>query len=218
MTLHTLLSPSVPALAPADTVGRALRLMADDGVQHLPVVGSDGRLLNVVAERELHAQPDPEMPLVALPAGEPVVAPPDAHVFDAAHLMGTHELSVLPVVGPDGLYLGAVTRQALFGRLAHMLATEEPGAIIVVETPRRDFSLAQLAYLVEQSDVRVRSATVEEDPATDVLRATLKLNVADTARVRALMEHSGYRIAAVFDEADPDLEYRAAAFLKYLEV
>lgn len=218
MTVHTLLVPSVPALASGDTVGRALYQMAEHGVQHLPVVGADGRLLALVGERDLHGFPSPETPLAAVLGGEPVSVTPNAHVFDAAHLMRTHELSVLPVVGAEGEFLGAVVRQDLFAQLAHMLATEEPGAIVIVETARRDFSLAQLTYLVEQSDVRVLSASVEEDRGAGLVRATLKLNVSDTARVRALMEHRGFHVAAVFDEADAGLEQRAAEFLRYLEV
>jgi acetoin utilization protein AcuB len=218
MIAHSLLSPSVPALAADDTAGRALYRMAELGVEHLPVVGTDGRLLALVSEADLHTLPSPETPLAAVAFGEPVSVAPDTHAFDAAHLMLRHDLSALPVVGAGGVYLGAVARPDLFRQLAHMLATEEAGAIVVAEAPRRDFSLARLAYMVEQSDVRVLSASVEDDPDAGLARATLKLNVADTARVRALMEHEGYRVAAVFDEADADLQGRVDAFLRYLEV
>ncbi len=218
MIAHSLLSPSVPALSAGDTAGQALYQMAELGVEHLPVVDAEGRLLALVAEADLHALPSPETPLAALALGEPVSVAPDAHAFDAAHLMLRHDLSTLPVAGAEGAYLGAVARPDLFRQLAHMLATEEAGAIVVAEAPRRDFSLARLAYLVEQSDVRVLSASVEEDPDAGVARATLKLNVADTSRVRALMEHEGYRVAAVFDEVDADLQGRVDAFMRYLEV
>ena len=192
--------------------------MAELGVEHLPVVDADGRLVGLVAEDDLHALPAHDAPLAALALGVPVSVPPDTHAFDAAHLMLRHDLSILPVTTGEGAYLGSVERPDLFRQLAHMLATEESGAIVVVESARRDFSLARLTYLVEQSDVRVLSASVEDDPGAGLARATLKLNVADTARVRALMEREGYRVAAVYDEADDDLEDRAAFFLRYLEV
>jgi CBS domain-containing protein len=218
MIAHSLLSPTVPALTTADTAATALLRMADLGVEHLPVVGPDGQLLALVSEAELHALPSPETPLATLAMGEPIAVGPDAHALDAAHLMLRHDLSVLPVAGDGRNYLGVVARGDLFRHLAHMLATEEAGAIVVAEAPRRDFSLARLTYLVEQSDVRVLSASVEDDPGAGLVRATLKLNVADTARVRALMEREGIEIVAVFDELDADLEGRVDAFLKYLAV
>jgi signal-transduction protein with cAMP-binding, CBS, and nucleotidyltransferase domain len=218
MTVQTLLSPTVPALAVGDTVGQALYRMAEHGVEHLPVLGAEGYLVGVIGERALRAHPDPDTPLAALIGGEPVSVSEDTHVFDAAHRMLRHALSVMPVVGADGHYLGLVLRPALFGQLAHMLATEEPGAIVVLEGRRQDFSLAQLAHLVEQNGVRILSVSTEDDPGAGLVRVTLKLNVTDSARVRHLMEHHGYRIVALFDEADADLQGRVDAFLRYLEV
>ncbi|MEM1117180.1 MAG: CBS domain-containing protein, partial [Bacteroidota bacterium] len=58
----------------------------------------------------------------------------------------------------------------------------------------------------------------EDDPGAGRVRVTLKLNVTDTARVRHLMAHYDYRVVAVFDEAQDDIEARAAAFLRYLDV
>lgn len=217
MTVATLISPLDP-LSTDDTVGEALLLMAEGHIGHLPVLTPDGRLDSVVAEAALRAHPDPNITVGSLIAGEPVTVGLDTHVFDAAHLLRQHALSMLPVVGADGAYAGLVVRQAVFGQLAHMLATEEPGAIVVLDADRRDFSLGQVAQLIEQSGVRILSVSTEDDPGAGRIRVTLKLNVTDTARVRHLMAHYDYRVVAVFDEAEDDLEERAAAFLRYLEV
>ena len=217
MTVATLLSDLDP-LATSDTVGEALLRLAEDHVGHLPVLDPEGRLDSVVSEAALHAHPDHEAPLGSLVAGEPVSIGLDTHVFDAAHLLRQHTLSVLPVVGEGGAYAGLVVRQDVFGQLAHMLATEEPGAIVVLDADRRNFSLGQVAQIVEQNGVRILSVSTEDDPGAGRVRVTLKLNVTDTARVRHLMAHYEYRVAAVFDEAEDDLEERAAAFLRYLEV
>lgn len=218
MIVQTLLSPTVPALSVGEAVGQALYRMAEHGVSHLPVVSAEGRLVGIVDEVSLRREPNPDTPLAALDEMTPVMAAPDLHVFDAAHLMLRHGLSVLPVVTTDGHYLGLVVRAALFSQLAHMLATEEPGSILVLEGARRDFSLAQLAHLIEQNDIRILSVSTEDEPEAGVVRITLKLNVTETARVRHLMEHHGYQLVALFDEAETDLQERVDAFLRYLEV
>lgn len=218
MTVQLLLSPTVPALVVGDAVGQALYRLAEHGVEHLPVVGMEGRLVGLISEADLRAYPDPDAPLAALSGGEPVFVTPDTHVFDAAHRMLAHSLTTMPVASAERRYLGVVVRPALFGQLAHMLATEEAGAIVVLEGRRQDFSLAQLAHLIEQNGVRILSVSTEDDPGAGLVRVTLKLNVSDTARVRHIMEHHGYRIVALFDEADADLQGRVDAFLRYLEV
>ena len=217
MTIATLLAPVDP-LATDDTVAEALVHLADEHVSHLPVVAPDGTLDAIVSDTALRMHPDPDAPVGALVAGPPVSALPETHVFDAAHLMRTHGLSVLPVADEDGRYVGLTVRQDVFAQLAHMLATEEPGAIVVLDVDRRDFSLGQVAQLIEQNGVRILSVSTEDDPGAGRVRVTLKLNVTDTSRVRHIIEHYDYRVVAVFDEQQDDLEERATAFLRFLEV
>ena len=217
MTVATLLSPLDP-LAPTDSVADALVEMAEVHLSHLPVVTVEGFLDTIAGEAALQALPNPDAALGAIVAGAPVSVTPDTHVFDAAHLLRQHELAMLPVATEDGRYVGLVVRSAVFAQLAHMLATEEPGAIVVLDVDRRDFSLGQLAHLVEQNGVRILSVSTEDDPGAGRVRVTLKLNVTDTARVRHLMEHYDYRVTAVFDEAEDNLQERAEAFLRYLDV
>ena len=217
MTVATLLS-DLDALATTDTVGEALLELAEAHVAHLPVLDPTGRLDSIVTEAALRAHPEPDAPLGALVAGEPVSIALDTHVFDAAHLMRQHGLSVLPVTAVEGEYAGLVVRSDVFAQLAHMLATEEPGAIVVLDVGRADFSVGQMAQIIEQNGVRILSISTEDDPGAGRVRVTLKLNVTDTARVRHVLSHYDYRVAAVFDEAEDDLEERAAAFLRYLDV
>ena len=72
MTVASLLSPLDP-LATTDTVGEALVELATAHLAHLPVLDPTDRLDSVVTEAALRAYPDPEAPIGALVAGEPVV-------------------------------------------------------------------------------------------------------------------------------------------------
>lgn len=218
MIVHTLLSPNIPPIQVGEAVGQALKCMALHGVGHLPVVSSEGQLLALVSEDTLRSQSSPDAPLLSLLGSGPLFVTQEAHIFDAAQLMLKHSLSVLPVATAQGEYIGLVVRSSVFSQLAHMLATEEAGAIVVLEANLRDFSLAQLAHVVEQNDVRILSVSTEEDLEADVVRTTLKLNVSDTARVRHLMEHLDYKIIGVFDEMDDDIKGRVEEFMRYLEV
>ena len=217
MTIDTILRDIDP-LSTSDTVEFALLQMAEAHVAHLPVLAPDGTLDAVASEAALQAHPDSSALLGGLVAGEPVRALEDTHVFDAAHLIRQHALSTLPVVTEAGRYVGLAVRQDVFAQLAHMLATEEPGAIIVLDVDRRDFSLGQVAQIVEQNGVRILSVSTEDDPGAGRVAVTLKLNVSDTARVRHMMAHYNIRVAEVYDEAADDLADRAAEFLRYLEV
>ena len=137
-----------------------------------------------------------------------------AHIFDATKVIVDHKLTTLPIASASGKYLGLVKANRIFEQFATMLSTQEPGAIIALEVDQRDYSLAQLAYHIEQNDVRILS-TATEHPAVSgspivngKIKVTLKLNVSDTARVRHILEHYGYRVIACFSDDQDDDEFQ----------
>jgi CBS domain-containing protein len=223
MTVQQYIDLDIDPLAPTDTVGHAVYRFADLDVKHLPVVDGDGRLVALVAEAEVVELTTPSVELSTVAGLGAVSVGADAHVFEAANLLVIHRLSVLPVV-EEGEYLGVIRRRAVFEVFAAMLATGRPGTIIVLDVPTRDYSLTQLSHLIEQSGGRALSVAAQMpletggDPA--LVRVTIKLNVIDTARIRYLLEHNGYRVTAVFneEESEDDLSLRVQEFMRYLEV
>ncbi|PSQ98237.1 MAG: acetoin utilization protein [Bacteroidetes bacterium QS_9_68_14] len=116
-------------------------------------------------------------------------------------------------------YLGVVHRRDLFEQFARMLSAQEPGAILALEAKERDYSLAQLVHLIEQSDVKVLSVASEPaDGRGSPRRLTVKLNATDTTRVCHMLEHNGFDIVASFGEQDDEVLERVQEFMRYLEV
>jgi signal-transduction protein with cAMP-binding, CBS, and nucleotidyltransferase domain len=145
---------------------------------------------------------------------------PEAHVYDVTKLMVEHGLTTMPVATPDGHYEGMLRRSDLFERFAEMLSTQQDGAIITLEVDARDYSLSQLVFTIEQNGVKILSISSEPDASGNYLVVTLKLNVRDTARVRHMLEHYGYRVIGTHGEGEgsEEMQQRVDEFLRYLEV
>lgn len=220
MNIQALINHTTPPLRPSDTVEHALGLMMEVRVRHLPIVDVLGNVVGVVSEDQLLDADGPETPINSLLGPRPIVAAPNAHVFDVTKLMVQHDLTTVPVAGEDGHYVGLVRRHDIFEQFARMLSTQESGAILAIEVDPRDYSLSKLVYTIEQSDVKILSiATEAPDSAHGQIRITLKLNVSDTSRVRHVLEHHGYHIVAAFsEEDDEELQFRVQEFMRYLEV
>ena len=221
MTIETLVSEITPPLQPSDSVEHALGLMLELRVRHLPVVSSEGRLIGLISENQLLDAMGPDDPLENLLGLEPASVSPETHVFDATKVIVDHNLTALPIAREDGTYVGLVKRHNIFEQFARMLSTQESGAIIALEVDQRDYSLAQLAHTIEQNDVKILSTATEAPNSPDgKMKVTLKLNVNDTARVRHILEHYGYRVVASFsdDRDDDDFRDRLQEFMRYLEV
>lgn len=220
MKVQDILSSSTPPLRLDDTVERALGLLMEYRVRHLPVVDERDCLVGVVSENQLMDASGPEAKIEELVRPNPVSARPSDHLFDAAKVMVKHDLTTLPVTtGEDQQYVGLIKRYDIFDRFAQMLATQEPGAILALEVAPRDYALAKLVHVIEQNGAKVLAVASEPaDESSDEIRVTLKLNVTDATRVRHVLEHNGYRIVASFGEEDDKMLERVQAFMRYLEV
>lgn len=233
MTLTTLATWTPEPLGLDATVEHALGLLLDEETGVLPVVEAHGRLVGVVTENVLLEADSPDAALSSLALAPPVTIPPDAHVFEATRLLVRHDLAAIAVVDEGGQYLGFARRHDIFERFAGMLATQAPGAVVSVEVEPGDYALSQLVYAAEQNGVHVRSVTMEPEVALAPVdddeaaalpeartRVTLKLDSTDTARVRAVLEHYGYRVVGAYGEREDasDLQARVHAFMRYLDV
>jgi len=218
MTVSNLISASTPPLRPSDTVEYGLGLMMELHVRHVPVVTHDNRLAGLLSEEMLLDADSPSTPIGQLLGAEPVAVSVGTHVFDVTKVMMDHDLSLVPVLDAEGRYKGTIRRHDVFERFARMLATQESGAIVALEVPKRDLSLSQIIYLIEQNDTRVLSLSTEAHD--DTVGVTIKLNTRDATRIRHILEHNGYRVVAAFGEEE-DAEVlldRVQEFMRYLEV
>ncbi|MFW5955584.1 MAG: HPP family protein [Rhodothermales bacterium] len=225
MTIKAIINQDIRPLSPSETVENALSLLLEHGVYHLPVVDEQGRVLGSLSEDQLLSSAGPDCEVASLlvydPARRPVSVSPESHVFDVTKKLVEHHLTVVPAVSADGTYVGLVRRHDLFEQFARMLSTQERGAILALELNPMDYSLAQLVYTIENSDVKVLSIASEPpDPITELIRVTIKLNTTDASRVRHMLEHHGYHVVASFseEESDEDLQWRVEEFMRYLEV
>jgi CBS-domain-containing membrane protein len=218
MKVHDALSDEIAPLRTDDTVEHALGQLLEHRVRHLPVIDEANLLAGILAEDRLLRASDPDAPIGTMLDVEPVSIHPDEHIFDAARMMVAHDLSTLPATRRGRRFAGLVRRYDIFDQFARMLATQEPGAILALEVDPRDYALARLIHLIEQNDAKVRAVASQPDDGDDATRVTLKLNVKDTARIRHVLEHNGYRIVASFGEEEGEFMERIEEFMRYLEV
>jgi len=219
MKTRDAITSDIPELSVHDSVETALGRLMEHHVNHLPVVDDEGDLAGVLSETRLMDAGGPDDEVGSLVVGRPVSVPPEAHIFDAAQTMVEHDLSTIPVAGPDGHYYGLIQRHDVFNKFAQMLSTQQSGAILALEVDPRDYALANLVRLIEQNEGKVLAVASESpDQKSGKIRVTLKLNVHDTSRIRHVLEHHGYHVVASFAEGDGELEELVEEFVRYLEV
>jgi acetoin utilization protein AcuB len=141
----------------------ALKLMRERQFRRLPVVDNKGRLVGIVAERDLlYASPSPATSLSVwelnyllskitireLMTKAVITTTPDTPIEDAAHLMREKRIGGLPVIDDNHRSVGIITETDIFKTFVEMLGGGQAGLRLSLEIPRKKGVLAQLTQAI----------------------------------------------------------------------
>jgi acetoin utilization protein AcuB len=221
MLAKDLISDIVPPLRTSDTGLKALSYMDIFRVSHLPIV-NNAEFLGLISDKDIYDLNMAEEPIGnhTLSLIRPFVTF-NQHIFDVIEQASVQGLTVVPVLDEKNNYLGVITQNDLLKYFADLTAVKQPGGIIVLELNVNDYSLSQIAQIVEANDTKIMSLYVTSEPNSTSLTVTLKLNRSDIGPVIQTFIRYNYIIKASFTHTD-DLsemyESRYEMFMRYLNV
>lgn len=220
MTAQSLIAIDIPALSVEQTGRDAFHSLSDYHVKHLPVV-ENGKLVGLLSEEDIfnHKLYDP-IASYDLSLVRRFAVRENEHAFEVMRVMGDNRLTVVPVVDREDNYLGLISQNDLLRYFANMASFTEQGAVLVLEMHRRDYSLAVIARVIEEEDVKVLSAFVTSAPESEEITVTLKLNSNELARVIASLERYEYTVKETYSEFQHsnDLHERYESLMNYLNM
>lgn len=221
MLAKELISDVVPALKTSDTGSHALNWMEIFRVKHLPIVNHH-QFLGLISDQDIFDLNNPEEAIGnhELSLNRAYVES-DQHIYEVIEVMSRLKLTLVPVLGPDAGYMGVITQEDLTREFANLSAMKHPGGIIVLEMYENDYSLTEIANIVESNSARILSLYVSNPPASDKLSVTLKLNSTDFAAVIQTFNRYNYTISASYmNSPDMDEFYqdRFDEFLNFLNI
>ena len=219
MTADFLITDTLVPLRPTDTGEEALEIMNEFYIRHLPVVDGQ-KLVSVISEADvLDADPEEEVGNYRVPLLPPSVFPDD-HLYDVMRQLVDNNLTVVPVINREGEYVGMVTGEDLLRFFAQSSTFSDPGSILVLELSRQDYSLAEIARIVESDNAIVLSSFVRGVPESNQIEVTLKLNSQNISGTIATFERFKYQVKASFNEKQlqDTLRERFDSLINYLNV
>lgn len=200
MIPQQLISPFVPTLELTDTGNRALFLMDENNLSHLPLV-NDEKYVALVREEDLFNWEQREKPLST--ADFLTYRPAffiGNHPFDALKIFHQQHLEILPVIDNDNHYFGSITADMLLQYFAETVGVDDPGGVVVLEVDVRDYSLAEIARITEAESVILLSTHIHTNKANGKLEVTLKTNKTDLSGLIASLERYSFHILKVYGE------------------
>jgi CBS domain-containing protein len=190
-------------------------------ISHLPIVNNLD-FLGLISDTDIYDMNQPEEPIGnhSLTLLKPYVTT-EQHLFEVIGLASRLKLTVVPVLDEHSHYKGVITTTDLVRYLAGISSMDQQGGIIVLEIIERDYSLSQIAQIVEGNNVRVLSMYITSPPDSTRLEVTIKVNTNDLASVIRTFERYNYDVKTWVtsdDSMDKFYSERFDLLMKYLNI
>lgn len=220
MLAADLITDFVPSLKTSDSVEKAMSWMAEFRVRHLPIVNNT-QLLGLISDEDILELNEPDQPIgnQKLSLVRPYVNE-GQHIYDVIKLIAEQKLSVVPVLDPKSNYLGLITMQDLVTHFADMAAIADPGGILILELGIRDYSLSEIARIIESNQASILSSYITSKLDSTKIELTLKINKTDLTDIIASFQRFNYTIKASYHQNNhmDDTMDRYDSLMNYLNL
>jgi CBS domain-containing protein len=221
MVAKDLISEVIPPLKTSDLGQTALNWMEIFRISHLPIVNNQD-FLGLISDADIYDMNQPEEPIGNHPLTllKPYVTT-GQHIFEVIGLASRLKLSVVPVLDENMHYKGVITSGELIRYIAGLSSMDQPGGIIVVELIERDYSLSQIAQIIESNDVKVLSMYIHSPEESTKIEVTLKVNTSDLGSVIRTFERYNYEVKTWVTNSDSMDRFYSERFdllMKYLNI
>jgi CBS domain-containing protein len=221
MTAGDLISEIIPSLKTSDTGQTALNWMEIFRVSHLPIVNNHD-FLGLISDTDIYDMNQPEEPIGnhELTLLKPYVTV-NQHIFEVIGLAARLKLSIVPVLDDSMHYKGVILATDLIKYIAGTSSMDQPGGIIVLEMTERDYSLSQIAQIIEGNNIKVLSMYITSPVDSTRLEVTLKVNSTDLLSLLRTFERYNYEVktwVTTNDSIDKFYSERFDLLMKYLNI
>jgi CBS domain-containing protein len=220
MIARNLISSWLLPLKTSDTGQDALDRMDEYKVSHLPIVNNEN-LLGLISEQDIvdFNKVNEALGNHGLTLSNPF-ANEHQYIFDVLKLANEFKLSVIPVVDDHEKFIGCITLQTLMSKLAKTLSADAPGGYVVLEMSENDYSLTEIANIVESNSGKILSTFLYTQSDSTLINVVLKLNIIEIGPILQTFDRYGYSIKASFgnDEDEENLKDRYDSLMNYLNI
>jgi acetoin utilization protein AcuB len=220
---ENLITDSIPTVTLDEIGSKVLTLMEIFRVSHLPVVVGK-EYFGVVSDKDIYDAENFDEKIEKYIS--PILLQPhvhsNQHIFEVVGVALGCGVSIVPVLNDDHSYRGSISRNDLAIKITELFSSNEPGGIIVLELTEVNYSLSQIAQIIEGNDARILSLYIHKpSPFSKELDVTIKVNVVELSGIIQTFTRYDYLIKAVYmDQSQIKSLYddRYDQFMRYINI
>ncbi len=220
MLAYELSNNILPQLKLSDTVSKALQLMNDFKITHLPVVAEE-KYLGLIGEDDLLDQENGKGTIEFFQNNFiPASVKSDTHFLNAVTVSNHYQTNVIPVVNEANEFLGTIAGQTLLDALGSFSGANEPGAVIVLEMDRNRFAISEISRIVESDGAAIYHLNITLKKDSPLLQVTLHLNKREISIIIAAFERYEYTVTYYSGEElfENEIDNNYRHLMNYLDI
>ncbi len=215
-----LINSNIPRLQLKDSVSKALQLITDFRVTHLPVVENE-KFLGLVSEDDLLDQEELKMPIELMQESFILDKVHDnEHFLNAVTCSNRIDSTVVPVINDENELMGVITTDILLHTLGNFAGTNEIGGIIVLEMERSQFAISEISRIVESNDATILHLNTTVHAETGMLTVTLHINKKEISAIVATFERYEFDVIYFFgnEKFENEIHSNYRHLMNYLDI
>ncbi len=193
------------------TVDEALKLMRSNKIRRLPVVDKKGKLVGIVAEKDvLNASPSPatslsiweihyllaRLTVKEIMTKQVITVQEDTPLEEAAKVMSDNKIGGLPVVR-DGRVVGIITETDMFKIFLELLGARTPGVRLTLMVAEKTGVLAALTCAISNIGGNIISLGTFQGDSPETRLITMKVSGITKEAALAALENTGANLLDV---------------------
>lgn len=200
MIARSLISESILPLNELMTESEARAIMSNNRIYHLPVIDSNNNLLGILSEEDITHNSKKNNILQNIP--EKLIqinVYAHQHIYEVFEKVFKFNLSSIPVIEDNNKYIGLITCNTLISYFSKITSLHSSGAIIVLEVNSRDYTLSQIAQIIEENNAKILSLYINSIDDSTKIDITIKLNTHEIGGIVQSLTRYNYTIKTYFE-------------------
>ena len=220
MLNNELINHAIPQLQLQDSISRALQLIQEYRLTHLPVV-SGNKYLGMIGEDDLFDAGQENSSIGILQDNFITMAVrEEEHFLTSLNCCNLFETNIVPVINQQNEMMGIITATDLLNALGRYSGSNEMGGIIVIEMDRSRFAISEISRIVESNDATILHLNTTFNAENSLLTVTLQLNKKEIATIVSSFERYEYTIVNYFgdEKFENEIHSNYRHLMSYLDI
>ncbi|AZB43967.1 CBS domain-containing protein [Bacillus sp. FJAT-42376] len=204
MIVDQIMTRHVFTLDPQDTLARAIEVMKENRIRHIPIVNKEGSVAGIVSDRDVKdASPsvfqiaekmdELNQPLENIMKTDVITGHPLDFVEEISSIFFERKIGCMPIL-KAGKLAGIITETDLLHSYVQLTGANQPGSQIEVKVPNRAGMLSEVSGVFQQRNINIASVLVYPDRDQHYKVLVFRVQTMNPTGIISDLEAAGYHV------------------------